>query len=182
MSRLADGDKSALGELVTRHQGRVLELAYRLAGDRALAEDIGQETFLRIWRAAKTYQPTARFSTWMYRIVTNLCLDAFKKRSPSAGVPAETTGASPAPISVLEADDRSTAVRRAVHGLPERQRVAVVLHRFSELTIREIAASTGWSESAVESLLVRAYAALRESLRDYSKTEDGTKATDGSLV
>ncbi len=170
MALLAEGDRTALGELVKRHQHRVLEIAYRTTGDQALAEDIGQEAFLRVWRSAERYQPTAQFSTWLYRIVVNLCLDAFKKRKPFAGNPPNAAEAESAqPSMLLERGDRATAIRAAVTNLPERQRLAVVLHRFSGLPQRAIADATGWTESAVESLLVRAYATLRKSLKNVEK-------------
>lgn len=170
MALLAGGDRSALGELVKRHQRRVLEIAYRTTGDRALAEDVAQEAFLRVWRSAERYQPTAQFGTWLYRIVVNLCLDAFKKRKPFASNPPDASEAESAhPSVLLERGDRATAVRTAVAALPERQRVAVVLHRFSGLPQRAIAEATGWTESAVESLLVRAYATLRRSLKNLEK-------------
>ena len=171
MALLAKGDRGAFTALVKRHQNRVLEIAYRTTGDQALTEDIGQETFLRVWRSAGRYQPTAQFSTWLYRIVVNLCLDAFKKRKALVGNQPDTPGPeSGEPSTPLEQGDRAVAVRAAVAALPERQRVAVVLHRFSGRPQRAIAEATGWSESAVESLLVRAYAALRKSLKDLEKS------------
>ena len=170
MALLAEGDRTALGELVKRHQHRVLEIAHRTTGDQVLAEDIGQEAFLRVWRSAARYHPTAQFTTWLYRIVVNLCLDAFKKRKPLAGDPPDAAGnESEQPSRFLEHGDCAEAVRAAVASLPERQRVAVVLHRFSGLPQRAIAEATGWTESAVESLLVRAYAALRKSLKNLEK-------------
>lgn len=170
MALLAKGNRGALTALVKRHQNRVLEIAYRTTGDQALAEDIGQEAFLRVWRSAGRYQPTAQFSTWLYRIVVNLCLDAFKKRKALTGNPSDTPGPdSREPSTPLDQRDRAAAVRAAVAALPERQRVAVVLHRFSGLPQRAIAEATGWTGSAVESLLVRAYAALRNSLKDLEK-------------
>lgn len=172
MRRLAEGDKSALARLVTRHQRAVLELAYRTTHDRSLSEDIAQETFLRVWKSAARYKPTAKFSTWVYRIVVNLCLDSFRKRKPTGGDPPDQVAPrTEEPTATLERDDRAMAVRRAVASLPERQRIAVVLHRFSELPIRSISEATGWTESAVESLLVRAYAALRESLKELRNGE-----------
>lgn len=170
MARLAAGDRMALGALVQRHQRRVLELAYRTTGDHALAEDIGQEAFLRVWRSARRYKPTAQFTTWLYRIVVNLCLDAFKRRKPVSGdVPDGAANGAGESITAIEARERATAVQQVVAALPDRQRVAVVLHRFSGLTVRETAETTGWSESAVESLLVRAYATLRRSLMELEK-------------
>ncbi len=170
MVRLATDDQTALGTLVQRHQRRVLEVAYRMTGDHALAQDIGQEAFLRVWRSAKRYKPTAQFTTWLYRIIVNLCLDEFKRRKPITGdVPDGADACSYQAETVVEARERATAVQLAIAALPDRQRVAVVLHRFSGLTVRTTADATGWSESAVESLLVRAYAALRQSLSEQEK-------------
>ena len=170
MRRLADGDREALAELVRRHQARVLELAYRTLGDRDLAHDLAQETFLRVWRSAAQYEPRARFTTWLYRVVVNLCLDARKKRRPLLGDPrlAEAE-AGDHPAAAVERQDRAVAVQRAIDRLPDRQRVAVVLHRFNGLSLREVAEATGWSASAVESLLVRAYSELRERLKNLAE-------------
>ncbi len=170
MALVAAGERSALAELVKRHQHRVLEIACRTTGDMTLAEDIGQEVFLRVWRSAERYRPTARFTTWLYRIVVNLCLDAFKKQRPFSGDPpdvAEPVAACPS--TTVEQEDRAAAVRAAVAALPERQRLAVVLHRFSGLPQRTVVEATGWSESAVESLLTRGYANLRKALKEYKK-------------
>ena len=170
MARLAAGDRTALGTLVQRHQRRVLELAYRTTGDHALAEDIGQEAFLRVWRSARRYSPTAQFTTWLYRIVVNLCLDAFKRRRPLTGdVPDVADNGVAGQATEIEQRERATAVQHAVAALPDRQRIAVVLHRFSDITVRATAEVTGWSESAVESLLIRAYAALRKSLKELER-------------
>jgi RNA polymerase sigma-70 factor (ECF subfamily) len=170
MALLAGGDRTALGTLVQRHQRRVLELAYRTTGDHSLAEDIGQEAFLRVWRSAKRYEPTAQFTTWLYRIVVNLCLDAFKRRKAVTGkVPDAAADGVAGQATVIEERERAIAVQQAAAALPDRQRIVVVLHRFSGLTVRTTAETTGWSESAVESLLVRAYSALRQSLKELEK-------------
>lgn len=177
MRRLADGDMSALGQLVRRHQDRVRAVAYRMTLHWDMADDIAQEAFLRVYRAAPGYQPSASFSTWLYRIVVNLCLDAAKKPKPVAladdapsGVapdprsPAPSRGDGAAADALLIEQEKLAAVRRAVAALPDRQRMAVVLHRFEGLDHAHIAETTGWSVSAVESLLVRAYAQLRQQL------------------
>jgi len=168
MARLAEGDRSAMAELVERHQRRFLELAHRYSGDWSAAEDIVQEAFLRVWRAAPGYDPRAGFSTWLYRIVMNLCYDLRKKRRPGQGKPSDfevIDETADTPLDSLEVRERALAVQRAVARLPERQRVSLILHRFSGLSVRAIAAITGSSESGVESLLVRAYEDLRKKLK-----------------
>lgn len=166
MAHLAKGEVSALGELARRHQDRVLEIAFRTLGHWDQAEDVAQETFLRVYRAAKNYQPQAQFTTWLYRIVVNLCLDEQRRRAKSAA-PLESVAPEglPSPdVDSVEKREIAEIVRAAVQELPQRQRVAIVLHRYEGLNHAQISEVTGWSQSAVESLLVRAYANLREKL------------------
>ena len=166
MIRLAGGDMEALGDLVRRHQDRVLSLSYRVLKDWDRAEDVAQEVFLRVHGAAGKYKPKARFTTWLYRIVVNLCLD--ERRS-------QAKRESPLDLNTLEVQAKENydvaerkeivkLVKAAVNDLPERQRMALILHRYEGLSHGEIADVTGWTGSAVESLLVRAYASLREKL------------------
>ena len=147
-------------------------MAQRVLGQRDLAEDLVQDAFLRVYRAARTYKPTAAFSTWFYRIIVNLCIDRMRRKQKQAALslnhqqekrgyqtedPAEST---------LE-EERRQAVHRALEQLSERERTAVVLHRFEGLSHQRIAEITEWTESAVESLLVRAYKKLRQELIAY---------------
>jgi RNA polymerase sigma-70 factor (ECF subfamily) len=166
MACLAQGDMSALGELARKHQTRVLELAYRTLGSWDLAEDVAQETFLRVYRAAKRYKSTAKFTTWLYRIVFNLCLDEQRKRA-KAGTSLEPEvydQPSSSDEDSAEREELATTVKAAVQALPERQRTALILYRYHDLNHAEISEVTGWTQSAVESLLVRAYANLRGKL------------------
>lgn len=168
MTAVAGGRMAALEELVHRHQESVMAVAYRFLGRWDLAEDVAQDVFVRIHRAAADYRPEAKFTTWLYRIVVNLCLDVKRRESrrpvSMAEMPADPPAdATPDPIEARETAGR---VRQAVGDLPDRQRTAVVLHRYDGLSHREIAEVTGWSESAVESLLVRGYAGLRDALAD----------------
>jgi len=174
MARLAAGDTAALGELAARHQDRVLSLSYRVLRDWDKAEDVAQEAFLRVYRSAKHYQPKALFTTWLYRIVVNLCFDE-QRRNAKTAVPLEEMAPEAAAVSqenTAEKNELAELVQAAVDSLPERQRMAVILHRYDGLTHEQICEVTGWTPSATESLLVRAYANLREKL---GKIKDSVK-------
>ena len=166
MTRLAKGDMAALGDIVSRHQGKVLSLSYRVLGDWHRAEDVAQETFLRVYRAAKNYKPKAKFTTWLYRIVINLCFDEQRKRAKTTALLEDANPAvlAESDCNAAERKEVVESVKMAVNELPERQRLAVILHRYDGLSHGEISEATGWTKSAVESLLVRAYANLRGRL------------------
>ncbi len=168
MRQVGEGGMGALGVLVRRYQDLVRGVAYRFTGRWDMADDIAQETFLRVYRAAGSYKPTAAFSTFLYRIVVNLCLD-YAKRPRLAAMPEEPAIAvdGVGGGEAMEQAERISAIRREIAALPERQRMVLVMHRFERLNHAQIAESTGWSEGAVESLLVRAYAQLRQRLRDW---------------
>lgn len=166
MKRLASGDMAALGEIVNRHQDKVLAFAYRFCNDWTKSEDIAQETFLRVYKAAGSYTPQAKFTTWLYRIVVNLCFDE-QRRQSKAPASIEQVGSAIINGSKNDYAERKETieiVKNAVNELPERQRLAVILHRYENLSHDQICEVTDWTKSAVESLLVRAYANLREKL------------------
>ena len=168
MRALARGETEALGELVRRYQGDALVLARRTLTQTDGAEDVVQEAYLRVYRSAGRYRPTAKFSTWLFRIVVNLCYDrlrSLRRQGPSLDeqmIPPVWADAS----EVLYADDVARRVRDAIAALPPRQRTALTLHRYEGLTHAQISEATGWSVSAIESLLVRAYQMLRRRLED----------------
>lgn len=171
MARLAQGDMQSLGVLVQRHEKRVRGLAYRYLGRQDQADDLAQEAFLRVLRSASSYEPTAAFATWLYRIVVNLCLDAVRKpRLAALSDDDPARGSVPPPEQAMLDQEKCRAVQRAVQDLPERQRIVVLLHRFEGLTHAEIAQATTWSEAAVESLLVRAYSLLRQRLATWASS------------
>ncbi len=163
---VAAGDRAALAALVRRHQDRVLSLAYRMLGRWDAAEDAAQEAFLRVWGSAGSYKPDARFTTWLYRILSNLCLDQrrrWRRERRLVESPHDLTE----PVRERGGTERrelQQRVQAAIQELPERQRLALILHRYEGLNHAEIAEITGWRAGAVESCLVRAYAGLRQRL------------------
>ena len=163
---IGGGDRRAYHVLVERHGRRVLGLARRMMRNLAEAEDVSQEAFLRVWQKAGEWQPRgARFTTWLYRVVVNLCLD--RRRKPTmapieaAGDPADTR---PDAEQTLATVQRERQVASALQALPERQRAALVLSYYVGLSNLEAAGALELSVSALESLLVRARRALRQEL------------------
>lgn len=161
MSQVAQGDLSAFEQVVRRHQAAAWNAAFRLLGNVNDAEDIAQEAFLRILRAAPRYQPTAAFRTYLYRVVTRLCRDHRRKASPSAcpNLDAEPSQG-PSPEACVVAREERRAVQQALASLPVKQREAVVLRYYESLTYDEIGAVMGASRKAVERLLARGRATL----------------------
>ena len=166
---------TALAELVRRHQQRALQIAYRSLGDWQLAEDVVQEGFLRVHRAAQRYRPDAQFSTWFYRILVNLCMDQLRKRQRQGNLPSDVLArgrtSNENPEREQEIQELRQAVAQALSHLNERERMAVVLHRFESLSHEHIGEIMNTSVSAVESLLVRAYRKLRKELILFAETE-----------
>ena len=161
MSDVAHGDLSAFEQLVRRHQTSAWNAAFRLLGDDDDAEDVAQEAFLRILRAAHRYQPTAAFRTYLYRIVTRLCRDHRRKASPSPHPnPDAETSQGPSPEACVAASEERRAVQEALAALPVKQREAVVLRYYESLTYDEIGEVMGASRKGVERLLARGRAAL----------------------
>lgn len=171
MARIAGRDAPAFEILVKRHQRHILNLIYRSLGDRTHAEDVAQEVFLRIWRSAEDYTPKAKFTTWVYRIAVNLCLDELKatqRKRPFVDLyggaegpdePVEVLNgfeSARSPEELLIAAEESGRIFAALQDLPANQRLAVVLAKFDGLSYGEISRILGCSVPSVESLLVRA--------------------------
>ena len=166
--RAGQGDAAAVQALVARKLRRVLALAERMLGDPAEAEDVAQETFVKVWRNAARWRPgAARFDTWLHRVTLNLCYDRLRRRRerPTADPP-DRPDPGPAPDRGLEAEDVGRRVRAALLALPARQREAIVLCHYQELGNIEAAGLMGVSVEALESLLSRARRALRGALGD----------------
>jgi len=165
MSRVAEGDLDAFEEIVRRHQRTAWRIALRFLGDPTEAEDIAQEAFLRILTAASRYKPSANFSTYLFRVVTRLCIDHAKKKRPIFdNILPETVDPSPDPAATLIRKDKNALVREALDALPSRQRMVVVLKYYEGLRYDEIARAMGTSVKAVERLLGRAREALKTQL------------------
>ena len=180
MARIAKGDDDAFEILVNRHQTSVLNLIYRFIGDRTQAKDLAQEVFIRVWQAARGYEPKAKFTTWLYRITANLCFNELKSARRKKWFPfhqssddqsgntiEETLSDSePSAEDLLLEKERSRQISDALQSLPDNQRMALVLKRYDDLSYEEIARILNCSVSAVESLLVRAKRTLQKKLKN----------------
>ena len=170
MQTVGRGDLDAFGEIVRRHQTSAWRAAYRLLGDAAEAEDAAQDAFLKILDAAPRYRPTASFRTYLYRVVTRVCLDRLKKKRPIyVDRPPPCASDDPSPPDVLAHREDETAIRRALDALPPRQRAVLILRHFEDLSYQEIADAMDTSVKAVERLLARARDALRPRLKEFWK-------------
>jgi RNA polymerase sigma-70 factor (ECF subfamily) len=165
MRRIAGGAAAAFRTLARRCIPQAVGLARRILGTAADAEDVAQEAMLRVWTNAPRWRPEARFRTWLYRVVVNLCLNR-KRRAPFASLEAAGDPADPRPdtATLLEHDERDRAIAAAIARLPERQRAAIVLTFHEGLSNAEAAAVLGTTRSAVETLLARAKQSLRRQL------------------
>jgi len=197
MLRVRADDREAFAELVGRYQHRLVGVMHHLVGRRDEAEDLAQEVFLRVFRTRHKYSPQAKFATWLFTIANNLALNAIRdrKRRPTVPLDSGDPAASgswpthaagdnrdPPPQHKVHQDELAAVVRAALDGLGERQRVAVVLNKFEDMNYAEIAEVMGLTTKAVKSLLSRARANLRASLRAYIDPDgppaDPAAATD----
>jgi len=168
MTRAAGGDLAAFEELVRRNQAQAWALAWRCLGDAAEAQDVVQEAFLRIYKAASRYRPTAKFRTYLYRVVTRLCLDWDAKKRPEytetvLSIPDSSRG----PEALLGQKELSDAVRKCLAALPMNQRLAITLRHYDAMSYGEIAEVLDVSAKAVDSLLQRARDTLRQCLQPF---------------
>lgn len=185
MLRVREGQEDAFGELVSRYQNRLVSLFMHLVGDSAVAEDLTQEVFLRIYRARNGYEPTAKFSTWVFRIAQNLASNTRRSKGRRKEVQLKTTESGPMgarpheqllkeksalmPARLADRGELQEHVRSAIETLNERQKLALLLHKFEEMSYEDIAETMELSPSAVKSLLSRARESLRARLEQYMK-------------
>ncbi len=181
MLRVKTGDESAFAHLVQKYRRPMVGFMYRLCHNPSTAEELAQEVFLRVYRSRTTYEPSAKFTTWLYRIATNLAVNHARdtrherpENTVRLDEPDQETGTTPdladESLSVEEnilKRERLAAIRSVVNALPERQRVAVIMHKYQQMDYREIAGALKLSESATKSLLFRAYETLREQLKQF---------------
>ncbi len=167
IARCAQGDRAAFAELMDRHADRAFAVAVRLLGNRADAEDAVQDAFIRAWHRAGAWEPgRAQFSTWLYRVVTNACIDRQRRRRPQTAIDdvAEPMDERPDPHAELEDSRRADALAAATQALPDAQRQAIALCFGAGISNRDAADTMNISVKALESLLIRAKRAMRQSL------------------
>ncbi|HEY2020654.1 RNA polymerase sigma factor [Paraburkholderia sp.] len=174
VARVGEQDQAAVRTLVSRKLPRLLALATRMLGDRMEAEDVAQEAFVRIWKQASNWQEgEARFDTWIHRVALNLCYDRLRgRREDPVAEPPDEADPRPLPELQLEARARDERVRAALAALPVRQREALVLNYYQELSNLEAAALMGITVDALESLLARARRNLRVQLAGSGFSKD----------
>jgi RNA polymerase sigma-70 factor, ECF subfamily len=172
------GDEASFDFLLQKYRSPLVHFLNRMVRDSATAEDLAQEVFLRVYRARKQYTPSAKFTTWLFRIATNVALNSvrdtrYQKMEVSLDAPAtedEDSAPRELPAREMRIDqhmverDRNEIIRRAICSLPEKQRAAVLLHKYEEMDYIEIAKILDCSEGALKSLLFRAYETLRVQL------------------
>lgn len=180
MLRVRDGDESAFGTLVERYQDRLIGIFHHVLRDREAAEDLAQDVFLRVHRARQTYEPKAKFSTWLFRIANNLASNSRRskgrrKEVQMVGSDSGALGPRPAermavdksglrPSRLLATDELRDLVRQAMESLNDRQRMALLLHKFEDMSYADIGETMELTVPAVKSLLSRARESLREKL------------------
>jgi RNA polymerase sigma-70 factor, ECF subfamily len=178
MLQFKGGDLAAFDRLFSRHTRSVISFAYRFVRNRQIAEELAQEVFMRVYEGAAAYQPRAKFTTWLYRIATNVCLNEIRKPQMRAecrrmssdapvgpDIPDSDFHAGNTPDKVLERQAISHAIQDALEQLPDKQRMAFILNKYQELSYVEVAEIMKTSETAVKSLIHRAKEALAERLR-----------------
>jgi RNA polymerase sigma-70 factor, ECF subfamily len=181
MLELRAGNMAGFDFLLQKYRKPIMHFMYRMVHNQAVAEELAQEVFLRVYRSRETYRAEARFSTWLYRIATNLGVnharDNRHERTASTiylDEPDSETGSTPdvadstpgAEANLLR-DERMNAIREFVMALPERQRMAVLMHKYEGMDYRQIGEVLKLSESATKSLLFRAYQTLRDKLKGF---------------
>jgi RNA polymerase sigma-70 factor, ECF subfamily len=171
MARIREGDMDAFRLLVETHQARVIGTISKMLGSDAESEDLAQQVFIRIWKSAPRYKPTAKFTTWLFRITRNLVFNELRRKrhfvDQAEEIPEPKERAEKEPDQVLLEEELQVAIQDAINRLPESQRLAIILRRYEEMPYEEIAKVMGTTVPAVKSILFRARAELRQRLAKY---------------
>ncbi len=181
MLAVAAGDEAGFNYLVGKYHRQIIHFLFRMVHNEAVAEELAQEVFLRVYRSREGYRAEAKFSTWLYRIATNLAVNhardtRHERTAPTLNLdePDAESGTRPEvaddDLNVEQSmlrEERMAAIRAQVAALPERQRMAVLMHKYQEMDYRQIGEVLKLSESATKSLLFRAYQTLRDRLKDF---------------
>lgn len=175
MLQVRAGDSAAFADLLMRHRKGIVNFAYRMVRNQGVAEELAQEVFLRVYRSRASYEPTAKFTTWLYRIATHLTLNWIRDHAKDSrqetidrdsvdGAPVYLRDSSPNAEQTLVKESGNAEIRSAVDALPDKQRIAVLMHKYQDMEYSQIAGVLNCSNSAVKSLLFRAYESLRARL------------------
>jgi RNA polymerase sigma-70 factor (ECF subfamily) len=175
MLRVRDGDAQSFALLLAKHRGPVIHFLYRMIQNQAVAEELAQEVFLRVYRSRASYEPTAKFTTWLFRIASHVALnhirDGKQERNQESldqatdeGLGRQVASSAPTVEQRMLREVRLAEIRRTIELLPAKQRAAVLMHKYQEMGYAQIAVALECSESAVKSLLFRAYETLRAKL------------------
>jgi RNA polymerase sigma-70 factor (ECF subfamily) len=175
MLRVRDGDTQSFALLLEKHRGPVIHFLFRMVQNQPVAEELAQEVFLRVYRSRANYEPTAKFTTWLFRIASHLALNWIrdcKHERNQESLDQETADGAQRQIPDKQTTKeqsmiyqaRLDEVRRAIQSLPAKQRAAVLMHKYEEMEYSQIATVLECSDSAVKSLLFRAYETLRARL------------------
>ena len=171
MVRIRGGDMEAFRCLVEAHQARVVGTISKMLGSDAEAEDLAQQVFIRVWKSAPRYRPTAKFTTWLFRITRNLVFNELRRKrhfvDQTEEMPEPAERRDQEPDKVLMEGELQSAIQNAIDQLPESQRLAIILRRYEGMAYEEIAAVMGTTVPAVKSILFRARAELRGRLEKY---------------
>jgi RNA polymerase sigma-70 factor (ECF subfamily) len=185
MLRVSAGEDAGFTYLLEKYRKPIVNFMYRMVRNQAVAEELAQEVFLRVYRSRESYRAEAKFTTWLYRIATNLGVnyarDTRHERSaqtiyldqadPETGTTPDVADTRPTVEFEMVKDERMSAIRQHVLALPERQRAAVLMHKYQGMDYKQIGDVLKLSESATKSLLFRAYQTLRDRLKDFVSRE-----------
>jgi RNA polymerase sigma-70 factor, ECF subfamily len=175
MLRVREGDTQSFAVLLEKYRGPVIHFLQRMILNQAVAEELAQEVFLRVYRSRANYEPTAKFTTWLFRIASHLALNHIRDgrhernqesldEEVSEGMGRQVASLGPTVEQSLVRESKYVEIRQAIQNLPAKQRAAVLMHKYEEMEYSQIAAALECSESAVKSLLFRAYEGLRAKL------------------